>query len=91
MEERITEIEMIYIQNTSDDNYSVECMGRRKGSVKLNFSQVEGIEIKAQRPLEITNSYLQMSDKDSKMWNIRFAYPTELVVRYMGKIMIETK
>jgi len=91
VEERITEIEMIYIQNTSDDNYTVECMSRRKGTTKLNFSQVEGVEINARRPIEITNSFLQMSDKDNKMWNIKFAYPTEFVIKYMGKIMIEIK
>jgi hypothetical protein len=89
MEERIYEVEMIYIKNTSGNDYSIEFMGRRINDVKLNFSNVESIEIDAKKGLEIKNSYIQMSEGQPKVQNYRFTYPVNLRVKYMGKILIE--
>jgi hypothetical protein len=89
MEEKVYEVEMMYIQSTSGKDYSVETMGRRSKNVKLNFSNVEGIEINSTRPLEIKNSFIQMNDGETKIWNMRFVYPTNLAIKYMGKIVIE--
>lgn len=90
MIEEVREVEILYVQNTTGDNYSVETAGRRTKSLKLNFSKVEGVEIDAKRPLEIRSSFLQMTDGLNKMWNMRFVYPTTLQIQYkMGKILIE--
>jgi hypothetical protein len=90
MAENIYEAEMIYIQNTSGSNYSVEFTGRRCKTVKLNFSNVEGVEFNPQRPLEIKNSYIQMAEGQNKVWNVRLNYPTNFSVTFvMGKITIE--
>ncbi len=90
MEEYLNEVEMMYIQNTGGDNYTVETMGRRTKSVKLNFSKAEGVEIVASRPLEIKNSFIQMAENQNKMWNMRLSYPTNFRIRLlMGKITIE--
>lgn len=90
MEEKVYEVEMMYIRNTSGDDYTVETAGRRSKSVKLSFSNVEGIEIGGSIPFEIKNSYLQMRDGDQKMWNLRFNYPVNFSIKYMGKIVITT-
>ena len=90
MEEKVYEVEMMYIQNTSSTNYSIEFTGRRCKSIKLNFSKVEGIEFSPQRALELKHSYLQMADGQNKMWNIKFAYPTNFAVKLLlGRIIIE--
>lgn len=91
MEERLHDIEMIYIQNYQDNHYSIECISRFKKSTKLNFTNVEGVEIDARNPLEIKNSYIQMSEKQTKIWNIRLSYPIHLKIKYMGKIVIEVR
>jgi len=90
MEEYVNEVEMMYIKNTGGDNFTVETAGRRAKSVKLSFSKVEAIEISGPRVLEVKNSFIQMSDNQQKMWNMRFNYPTNFRIRYlMGKIQIE--
>ena len=89
LEETVREVEMMYIQNTSANNYSIEAMGRRIKTVKLNFSDVEGVEIDAKKTLEIKSSFLQMADGQAKMWNLRFLYPTNFSIKYVGKIIIE--
>ena len=89
MEHEVREVEMMYITSASAGNYSIETSGRRSQTVKLNFSQVEGIEISANKPLEVKNSFLQMADGQPKMWNLRFHYPTNFKIKYMGKIIIE--
>jgi hypothetical protein len=89
VEETVREVEMMYIQSTGDNNFSVEMMSRRSNNIKMNFTGVEGIEINAPRPLEIKNSYIQMTDGQPKMWNMRFVYPTNFKIRYTGKIIIE--
>jgi hypothetical protein len=88
-EETVREVEIMYIQCTSANNYSIETTGRRAKTVKLNFSDVEGIEIDASRTLEIKSSFLQMADGQPKMWNLRFLYPTNFRIKYVGKIIIE--
>lgn len=80
---------MMYIHNTSGSSYTIECVGRRRQAVKLNFSNVEGIEFNALKPLEIKHSFLQLAEGENKMYNLRFAYPTNLTIKYMGKILIE--
>ena len=90
MEENVNEVEMMYIQNTGGTNYSVETMGRRSKNVKLTFSDVEGVEFVATRPIEIKNSFIQMAETHPKMMNMRFSYPTNFKIQYiMGKIRIE--
>ena len=89
MEERLYEVEMMYIQNTTGDNYSVETSGRRTKTVKLNFSDVEMIEINTPKALEIKNSIVQMKDGSPKLWSMRFAFPTNLLIKYTGRIVIE--
>jgi hypothetical protein len=92
MEESVTEVEMMYIQNTNGDNYTIETMGRRSKNVKLNFAKVEGVEIIATRPLEIKSSFIQMAENQSKMWNMRLSYPSNFRIRFiMGKITIEVE
>ncbi|MCP5049831.1 MAG: hypothetical protein GY940_21865 [bacterium] len=80
---------MKYIQNTSDNNYSVKTMNRSNKNFKLNFDKDEGNEVNATKSLEVKNSFIQMNDGQSKIWNMRFAYPTNLSVKYAGKIIIE--
>ena len=87
--EELHDVELMYIQNTSGNDYSVETTGRRTKTVKLNFSNVDGIEIDAKTPLQVKNSFIQMSDDQQKMWNIRFCYPTNLKIKYTGQIVIE--
>lgn len=90
MAEKIYEVEMIYIQNPSGTNYSVEFAGRRIKTVKLNFSKVEGVEFNPKRPLEMKNSYIQMAEGQNKVWNLRLNYPTNFSVDYvLNKIVIE--
>lgn len=84
------EVEMMYIQNTSGQNYSIEFAGRRCKAIKLNFSRVDGVEFSPQRPVELKNSYLQMADGQSKLWSLKFAYPTNFLIKYaMNRIVIE--
>jgi len=90
MTEEIREVELLYIQSTSGNKYTVETTGRRTKSMTLHFSDVEGVEIDAKRSLEIRSSFLQMNEGQNKMWNLRFVYPTTLQIKYsMGKIVIE--
>jgi len=89
MQQKIYDVEMMYIQNTSGNDYTVETMSRRSKNIKLNFSNVDGVEINTQKPLEIKNSFLSMSDSGSKVWNMRFAYPTNFNIKFLGKIIFE--
>ena len=90
MEEKVLEVEMMYIQNTSGANYSVEVTGRRCKATKLNFSNVEGVEFQPSRPLEVKHSYMQMAEGQNKMWSLKFVYPTNFIIKYaLNKIIIE--
>ena len=87
--EEVRDIDMMYIQNTSGNNYTVEALSRRGKTVKMNFTNVEGVEIDARIPMEIKSSFLQMADGQDKMWNMRFNFPTNFKIKYTGKIVIE--
>ena len=89
MQQKIYDVEMMYIQNTSGNDYTVETMSRRSKNIKLNFSNVDGVEINTQKPLEIKNSFLSMAENGSKVWNMRFSYPTNIKINFIGKITIE--
>jgi len=89
MEEKVFDVEMIYIQNTSKDKYTIECIGRHNKNVELSFSKVEGIEIDARKPLEIKHSFVQMNESQPKIWNLKFYYPVNIIIKYVGKIIIE--
>lgn len=90
MQEKIYDVEMMYIQNTSGSSYSVELTGRRIKNVKLNFSNVEGVELNPQSALEISHSYMQMAEGQNKMWSLKFPFPTNIEVKYaIGKVVIE--
>ncbi len=89
MEERLYDIEMMYVQCTAGKDYVVECLGRQHQTVRLSFSGVEGVELVAKVPVEIRQSFLQLSDKEPRVWNIKFAFPVNVRVSMTGKILIE--
>ena len=89
MEEKVFDVEIKYNQNTLEDKYTDDCIGSRDKNVELNFSNVEGIEIDAKKPLEIKHSFLQMNESQPKIWNLKFYYPVNLTIKYEGKIIIE--
>jgi len=89
MEEKLFEIDMIYIKNTGEDNYSVECLSRRGRSVVLNYSKVEGIEINASVVLELKNAFMSGGNSGEKIWNMRFNTPANLKISHSGKILIQ--
>lgn len=89
MEEKVFDVSMIYIQNTSASNYSLEFYCRDK-NVKLNFNAVEGIELIAKIPMELKSSYLQLSEGMPKVWNMKMVYPMNFRVRYSGKVLVES-
>ena len=89
MEQKLYDIEMIFIQDEGDSKYRVECVGRHQNSVVLNFKQVEGVELSAHDSVEVKHSYLQMSEEQGKMWNLKFRYPTGISIKFIGKILID--
>lgn len=89
MEEKVFDVSMIYIQNTSASNYSLEFSCRDK-TITLNFGAVEGIELIAKVPMELKSSYLQLSEGMPKVWNMKLVYPMNFRVRYSGRILIES-
>ncbi len=88
MDEKVFDVTMIYIQNTADGNYSLEFYCRNK-NIKLNFSNVEGIEIIAKIPLELKSSFVQLAEHLPKVWNMKLGYPTNFKISYSGRITIE--
>ncbi len=89
MEQKLYDIEMIFIQNEGGSRYRVECVGRHQNSVVLHFDDVEGIELAAQNSVELKHSYLQLSDGPVKMWNLKFSFPTAVSIKFVGKIVID--
>ncbi|MCP4219642.1 MAG: hypothetical protein GY765_33730 [bacterium] len=90
MEECVYEVEMMYIQNTSGNDYTLEARGRRTKGVKLMFSNVDGIEFSPRKPLEIKHSYLCMNEGESKVWNLQFPYAMNFCIKFaLNKIMID--
>lgn len=89
-EEEIREVELLYIKNTSEDNYTLEACSRGNKITKLNFPHVEGIEMSALRSMEVQNTFLHLGQHQKKMCNMRFVYPINLKVNYlMGNIIIK--
>ena len=82
MDVRLNDIEMIYIQSTSGDNSTVECIGKHHKNTKSNFADVEGIEKNAIRSVEIKQSFIQMSEEAEKIWNINFKKSSLLCLSY---------
>jgi hypothetical protein len=89
MDEKVFDVTMIYIQNTSGGNFSLEFYCRNK-NVKLNFANVEGIELLAKIPLEIKSSFMQLADNLPKVWNLKLGYPTNFRISFNGRITIES-
>lgn len=89
MDEKVFDVTMIYIQNTSAGNYSLEFYCRNK-NIKLNFSNVEGIELIAKIPLELKSSFMQLTENLPKVWNMKLGYPTNFKINYSGRITIES-
>lgn len=89
MDEKLFDVTTIYIQNTSAHNYSLEFQCRGK-NVKLNYTNVEGIEIIARIPMELKNAFMQMNEDQPKVWNLKLGYPTNFKVSYQGRITIES-
>lgn len=89
MDEKVFDVSMIYIQNTSANNYSLEFYCRNK-NIKLNYANVEGIELIVKVPLELKTSFVQMADNLPKVWNMKLGYPTNFKVSYSGRITLES-
>lgn len=89
MEEKIFEIDLLYIKNTGPDSYSIECTSRRGRSVILNYSNVEGIEINASVVLEVKNAFMSCNRNDERIWNMKFNTPANLKISHSGKILIQ--
>jgi len=88
-DEKVFDVSMIYIQNTSASNYSLEFYCRDK-NIKLNFSAVEGIEIIAKIPMELKSSFIQLTENMPKVWNMKMVYPMNFKISYSGRITIES-
>jgi hypothetical protein len=88
MDEKVFDVSMMYIQNTSANNYSLEFYCRDK-TIKLNFSNVEGIELIAKIPVELKTSFVQMAETLPKVWNLKLGYPMNFKISYSGRITIE--
>ncbi len=89
MDQKVFDVSMIYIQNTSADNYSLEFYCRDK-NIKLNYANVEGIELIAKIPVELKTTFVQMAESLPKVWNMKLGYPTNFKISYGGRITIES-
>ena len=89
MDEKVLDVSMIYIQNTSADSYRPEFYRRNK-NIKLNYANVEGIEMIAKVPVEMKTSFVQMAENLPKVWNMKLGYPTNFKVSYSGRITLES-
>lgn len=89
MQEKIFDVDIIYIQNISKTDYQIECISRRSKNTIFKFTDIEGIELIATKPTEIKNSYLQLGKNEKKIWNIRFAFPVNINIKALSNIVIE--
>lgn len=89
MQEKIFDVDMIYIQSTSGNEYQVECISRKSKTLILKFKDIDGIELNALKPAEIKNSFLQIGENEKNTWNIRFNFPVNLTITALTKIKIE--
>ena len=88
-DEKVFDVSMIYIQNTSASNYSLEFYCRDK-NIKLKFDAVEGIEMIAKIPMELKSSFVQLTENMPKVWNMKLVYLMNLKISYNGRIIIES-
>jgi hypothetical protein len=91
MDETVHDVQMVFIENTAENNYTIECMGSHHQDIKLKFDGAEGIEMSSKSGFEAKNAFLQMAEGEAKVWNLRFCYPVKLRIQFMGKIMIEVE
>ena len=89
MEEKLFEIDMIYIKSNDGISYTIECASRRGKSVILKYPNVDGIEINASVSLELKNGFMSCGNKGEKIWNMRFCTPANLKISYSGKVLIQ--
>jgi len=82
-------VELLYIQNSGGGNYIVEALNRRGQDIRLSFSDVEGVDVvTGGKAFETRNIFLQLSEDQDRVCNIRFAYPVNLQVAFSGRISI---
>lgn len=91
MEERLYEIQRFYAQHKGGRAYTIEFMGRGLKVTTLNFEDAEGLEFRSQGNSEIQTAFCNLNDDPPRTWNVQFAYPVHLSVRFSGKITIEVR
>lgn len=89
MEEKLFEIDMIYIRSNDGISYTLECASRRGKSVVLKYPEVEGIEIDAPVTLELKNAFMSCGAGGESIWNMKFNSPANLRISYSGKVLIQ--
>jgi len=89
MEEKLYEIDMIYIKSSDGLGFTIECASRRGKSVVLKYPNVEGIEIIANLSLELKNAFMSCGKEGERFWNMRFHTPANLKITYSGKVLIQ--
>ncbi len=89
MNEMIYEVELLYVQNAGGGDYVIEALNRRGQNVRLSYSGVEGVElVSSGKSFEARNVFLQLSEEQSRICNIRFAFPVKLQIAFSGRITI---
>ena len=89
MDEKVFDVVMIYVYNTEGRSYTIECFTNRQQTHKFSFNNVEHIELNAKVTLELKQSMVQLSESSPKIWNMRFAYPMNIAIRYAGNVKLE--
>jgi hypothetical protein len=89
MGDKVFDVVMIYIYNTEGRSYTVECFTNRQQTHKFHFQDVEHIELDAHVTLELKQSMLQLAEGSPKIWNMRFAFPMNMVLRHSGRLTLE--
>jgi len=91
MEERLYEVQRFYVQYTKNKQYTIEFLGRGLQVTRLTFDDAEGIEFRSQGNSEIQTAFCNLNDDQPRLWNVQFAYPVHLSVRFSGKITIQVR
>jgi len=89
MEEKLFEIDVIYIRSNNGISYTLEFASRRGKSVVLKYPEVEGIEINAPVSMELQNAFMTCGKAGDRIWNIKLSTPANLRISYSGKILIQ--
>ena len=89
MEEKLFEIDMIYIRSSDSVSYTIECASRRGKSVVLKYPEVDGIEINAPVTMELKNAFMSCSQEGERIWNMKLNSPANLKISYSGKVSIQ--